>query len=172
MTVADRVEVEDPADPNVFRAVLGHYPTGVVAVTALCAGEPVGMVAGSFTSVSLEPPLVGFLPARSSTSWPRIAAVGRFTVNILADHQRRLCAALSKPGPDKFADVEWVSGPAGPYLVGAVASLDCDLHGIADAGDHHWVTGLVRGMIVRDEAADPMVFHRGRYGTVAAPTGG
>jgi flavin reductase (DIM6/NTAB) family NADH-FMN oxidoreductase RutF len=172
MTVVDRFEVGGPVDQAVFRTVLGHYPTGVVAVTALCDGEPVGMVAGSFTSVSLDPPLVGFLPARTSTSWPRIAAAGRFAVNILADHQRRLCAALSAPGPDKFAEVDWHPGPAGPYILGAVASLDCDLHGIAEAGDHHWVTGLVRNMIVRDAAAEPMIFHRGRYGTVAVPPSG
>ena len=71
-------------DSATFRRVLGHYPTGVCVVTAVEAdGAPVGMVVGSFTSVSLDPPLVAFFPAKTSQSWPRLAAVGKFCVNVL-----------------------------------------------------------------------------------------
>ena len=92
-----------PDDPDLFRHVLGHYPTGVTVVTARAPdGTPIGMVIGSFTSVSLDPPLVAFFPGRSSTTWPRIMAGGAFCVNVLAAGQERLCRDVSakEPGPD------------------------------------------------------------------------
>ena len=78
-----------PDDPAWFRHVLGHYPTGVTVATAMTSGNaPVGMVIGSFTSVSLDPPLVAFLPGRSSTTWPQIMASGAFCVNVLSAGQQ------------------------------------------------------------------------------------
>jgi flavin reductase (DIM6/NTAB) family NADH-FMN oxidoreductase RutF len=159
--------VHDPVDPAAYRKVLSHHPTGVVAVTTFQAGEPVGMVAGSFVSVSLDPPLVGFLPARTSTSWPRIAQTRKFVVNVLASDQVPVCATLSARGPRKFDEVEWWPGQSGPHLAGAIAALDCDLYGVAEAGDHFWVTGLVRTMTLQDDRATPMLFHRGTYCTSA-----
>src|SRR5437764_2940282 len=82
---ADHVSSFDEAK---FREVLGHYPTGVVVVTAAGDnGPPAGLAIGSFTSVSLDPPLVAFFPDKSSSSWPRIEAAGSFCVNILGEHQ-------------------------------------------------------------------------------------
>src|SRR3546814_2223086 len=78
-------------DAATFRKILGHYPTGVCAITAMSdTGIPSAMVVGSFTSVSLDPPLVAFLPDKSSTSWPKIEASGRFCVNVLGDNQEAL----------------------------------------------------------------------------------
>ena len=88
-------------EPGRFRHVVGHFPTGVVVVTAM-HGEagPVGMAVGSFTSVSLDPPLVAFLPDRSSTSFPKIRDVGSFCINVLADDQEHLCRAFAARGGD------------------------------------------------------------------------
>jgi len=91
-------------DPAVFRQVLGSYPTGVCAITALGPdGQPVGMVVGTFTSVSLDPPLVGFLPDKNSSTWPLIEGAGRFCVNALGADQQATCRSLAARGPDKFA---------------------------------------------------------------------
>lgn len=155
-------------EPATFRQVLGSYPTGVCVVTAL--GEdtrPVGMVVGSFTSVSLDPPLVGFLPDKRSHSWPYIAAAGHFCINILASDQQALCTQIAGGGADKFAGVEYTLSPHGlPVLAGATTQIECSLHSVLEAGDHWFVLGQVLGLEVLREA-DPMLFFRGRYGGFA-----
>lgn len=152
-------------DAAKFRQVLGNYPTGVAVITAVDADDaPVGMVVGTFTSVSLDPPLVGFLPDKRSSSWPRIEAAGHFCVNVLARDQLDLCKRLAKSGPDKFADVDFVISPHGvPVLAGAMVSIECSLHAVQEAGDHWFVTGLVLSLESHRDA-DPMLFHRGAYG--------
>ena len=151
-----------------FRQVLGHYPTGVCAITALGAdGAPVGMVVGTFTSVSLDPPLVGFLPDKNSASWPLIEATGHFAANIFASNQTETCRALAARVPDKFAGVAWQRSAHGlPLIDGCIARIECELHGVLDAGDHWFVLGRVIAMEADD--GDPMLFHRGRYGGFAA----
>ncbi len=155
-------------DPNRFRQVLGAYPTGVCAVTALDEQErPVGMVVGTFTSVSLDPPLVGFLPDRKSSSWPEIAKAGRFCVNVLGSDQQDICRKLASKGPDKFAEVDFtVSDHGVPVLAGIIARIECTLHSVTEAGDHWFVLGNVVHLEAPREA-DPMLFHRGRYGGFA-----
>ena len=152
-----------------FRAVLSNYPTGVAVITAMRAdGEPVGMVVGSFTSVSLDPPLVGFLPDRGSKTWPAIAEAGHFAVNVLASDQTDLCRRLAGKDPDRFAGVDYTVSPHGlPVLPGVLAAIECRIHAVSDAGDHFFVTGRVLGMEA-GRAADPMLFFRGRYGGFAA----
>lgn len=155
-------------DPAGFRQVLGAYPTGVCAITALGAdGKPVGMVVGTFTSVSLDPPLVGFLPDKSSSTWPQIEAAGRFCVNVLGSDQQAVCRQIAARGPEKFKDVDYaVSTNNLPLIADAVARIECSLHSVSEAGDHWFVLGKVLSMdISRDE--DPMLFHRGRYGGFA-----
>jgi flavin reductase (DIM6/NTAB) family NADH-FMN oxidoreductase RutF len=155
-------------DSTLFRQVLGAYPTGVSVVTALgSGGEPVGMVVGTFTSVSLDPPLVGFLPDRKSTSWPQIEAAGHFCVNVLASDQQEVCRQVSAKGPDKFVGVEYaLSRHNLPIIANAIATIECSIHSVTEAGDHWIVLGNVLGMeITRDE--NPMLFHRGRYGGFA-----
>lgn len=152
-------------DSATFRRVLGHYPTGVCVVTAAEAGEvPIGMVVGSFTSVSLDPPLVAFFPARTSTSWPRIAAIGKFCVNVLASDQQPLCRQITGPGTDKFAGIAHrVSANGSPILDDVVAWIDCTLDAVHDAGDHHIVIGRVVALEV-DRPGRPLLFFQGNYG--------
>ena len=150
-----------------FRQVLGHYPTGVCAITAIGkGGSPVGMVVGTFTSVSLDPPLVGFLPDKSSSSWPLVAEAGFFCINILGSDQTALCRQLAGKG-DKFAGVEYAHSEHGlPALAGCIARIECSLHSVTDAGDHWFVLGQVLTMEALHDG-DPMLFHRGRYGGFA-----
>jgi flavin reductase (DIM6/NTAB) family NADH-FMN oxidoreductase RutF len=155
-----------------FRRVLGHFPTGVVIVTAISDGAPAGMSIGSFASVSLDPPLIAILPSKTSVSWPRIAAAGEFCVNILNARQERLCRTFATSGVDKFADVSWRAAPSGaPVLAGALAWLDCSLEQVVEAGDHFIALGRVIALDVGDDqaedrVAEPLVFFQGGYGTV------
>jgi 3-hydroxy-9,10-secoandrosta-1,3,5(10)-triene-9,17-dione monooxygenase reductase component len=152
-------------DPAIFRQVLGSYPTGVCAITATDShGAPIGMVIGSFTSVSLDPPLVGFLPGKTSSTWPLVEATGHFCVNVLASDQQDTCRLLSAKGADKFAGVDFTPSTQGdPVIAGSIARIDCTLHSVVDAGDHWFVLGRVEGLeVTRD--GDPMLFYRGRYG--------
>lgn len=160
--------VQESFDSATFRQVLGHYPTGVCVVTAVAEdGEALGMVVGSFTSVSLEPPLVAFLPARSSSTWPRIAKVGRFCVNVLASDQLALCKQLAKSGPDKFADVSHrASANGSPILDGVVAWIDCVLDNVVEAGDHDIAIGRVAALEI-ERVGNPLIFFQGRYGEFA-----
>ena len=150
-----------------FRQVLGAYPTGVAVITALdedCV--PAGMVVGTFTSVSLDPPLVGFLPDKGSTSWPRIEKAGRFAVNVLGSDQQQLCRQVAGKG-DKFAGVDFAVSDHGlPVLAGALAIIECTIHSVTEAGDHLFVLGNVLRMEAPRDSY-PMLFHRGRYGGFA-----
>ena len=152
-------------EPGRFRQVLGHFPTGVVVVTAVQDnGEPAGMAVGSFTSVSLDPPLVAFLPDRSSSSFPKIRAAGSFCINVLAGDQEHVCRAFATRGADKYAAVAWRAASSGsPVLDGVVAWIDCDIDQVLEAGDHYIVLGRVRDLDVADKAS-PLLFFRGGYG--------
>lgn len=149
-----------------FREVLGHFATGVTVVTAMEDGAPVGFTCQSFTSLSLAPPMVALAPAKSSTSWPRIAKAGAFCVNILADTQEALCRAFAVSGGDKFAGVAWHVGPGGtPVLQGCLAWVECELDAIYDAGDHELVVGRVLELGVGE--GTPLVFYRAGFGGFA-----
>lgn len=163
MTTADPSPVG--FDPATFRRVLGRFPTGVVVVTAIDAdGRPAGMAVGSFTSVSLDPPLLAFFPDRSSTSFPRIRSSGSFCVNVLSARQERVCRAFATKGADKFAGLTWrPAGTGSPILDGVVAWMDCDIENIQPAGDHFIVLGRVRNLDA-GAADQPLVFFQGGYG--------
>ncbi|MCX7864805.1 MAG: flavin reductase family protein [Novosphingobium sp.] len=160
---------EAAIDPARFRQVLGNYPTGVCAITALDEeGNPAAMVVGTFTSVSLDPPLVGFLPDKNSSSWPKIEKAGRFCVNVLASDQQAICRQMASKGPDKFAGIDYTITPNRlPAIANAIATIECRIHSVTEAGDHWFVLGEVLSMEARHEK-DPMLFHRGRYGGFAA----
>lgn len=151
-----------------FRQVLGAYPTGVCAITAI-TDEAVraAMIVGSFTSVSLDPPLIGFFPDKKSMTWPQIEKAGRFCVNVLASDQRDLCRQLSVSGTDKFENVSYrLSDNGSPVLDGAIAWIDCKIHDVKEAGDHYLVLGLVLALKAGRDA-DPMLFFKGGYGGFA-----
>ncbi|WP_454883176.1 flavin reductase family protein [Sphingomonas oryzagri] len=126
-----------------------------------------GMVVGSFTSVSLDPPLIAFFPDRSSTTWPRIAKVGRFCVNVLSDSQERVCRALSARGDDKFGAIAHQPSFSGqPRIDGVVAWIDCDIYAVHDAGDHWCVFGQVTALDI-ESPSNPLLFFKGSYGQFA-----
>jgi 3-hydroxy-9,10-secoandrosta-1,3,5(10)-triene-9,17-dione monooxygenase reductase component len=150
-----------------FRRVLGHYPTGVCIVTASDDNGAVGLAVGSFTSVSLEPPLVAFFPDKRSSSWPRIEKIGKFCVNILASDQLELCKQFATSGGDKFAGVSHrISSNGSPILDGVVAWIDCALHAVHEAGDHYIVLGEVVALSV-ETPSEPLLFLKGQYGEFA-----
>jgi flavin reductase (DIM6/NTAB) family NADH-FMN oxidoreductase RutF len=157
-------------DAKTFRAVLGHFPTGVVVITALCPdGRPAGMAIGSFTSASLDPPLVAFLPAKSSSSWPRIREAGSFCANVLGHGQSGLVERFAISGGDKFAGLDWTPTPSGhPILPGVPAWIDCELMRVDDAGDHWMVLGRVRSLSADSSHPGSLVFCRGAFGQFVA----
>lgn len=151
-------------DSMVFRKTLGHYPTGVCAITAINGESAAAMIVGSFTSVSLDPPLVAFFPDRNSTSWPKIRETGRFCVNVLGAHQHDLCRVLSTKSEDKFNALKFRLSDGGlPILGDVVAWVDCDLHSIEEAGDHFIVLGLVKQLAI-ESGGPPLLFWQGGYG--------
>ncbi len=153
----------DPAD---FRSTLGHFPTGVTVVAAMAGDQPVGMTVGSFTSVSLEPPLVAWLPTRDSATWAQVKTAGSFCVNILGADQGAVSGVFASRGEDKFAEVPWRPAASGsPIIEGSMAWIDCDIDAIHPAGDHDIVVGAVRSLSVDDTEADPLVFFKGALGT-------
>jgi 3-hydroxy-9,10-secoandrosta-1,3,5(10)-triene-9,17-dione monooxygenase reductase component len=146
-----------------FRHVMRHVPTGVVVVAAATPGGPAGLAVGSFVSVSLDPPMVGFFVARASTSWPEIEPHGRFGVNVLGEDDEATCRAFAVSGGDKFTGVAWHPSPMGsPVLDRALAWFDCTTNTVTDAGDHRFVLADVHDLSVRS-AGRPLVFCHGVY---------
>jgi len=150
-----------------FRQVLGHFPTGVVVITAVHEGQPVGMAIGSFASLSLDPAEVLFCAGKSSSTWPKIQGAGHFCVNILADDQEDVCRTFASGAVDKFAGLAWKhSGNGAPLLGGVLAYLDCHIDKVLDGGDHDICIGLVDDLEVVHEGG-PLLFFRGGYGRFA-----
>lgn len=146
-----------------MRRVLGSFASGVTVVAGVDDGEPVGFACQSFASVSLDPPLVLFCPARTSLSWPRIQRSGRFCVNVLAEDQQDVCLRFATRSVDKFAETQWAQTPWGPALEGVLATVMCEVEAVHRAGDHDVVIGRVRELVTLREAA-PLVFFRGAFG--------
>ncbi|MDT4961384.1 MAG: 3-hydroxy-9,10-secoandrosta,3,5(10)-triene-9,17-dione monooxygenase reductase component [Pseudonocardiales bacterium] len=158
----------ETSDPNVFRRMLGHFCTGIVIVTALDDGEPVGMTCQSFSSLSLDPPLVMFCPAHTSTTWPRIRRAGQFAVNILSVNQEATGRTFAISGANKFSDVHWQPGVTGaPLLDGSLAYIECRLESVASGGDHDIVIGAPVAMAEQPHL-DPLLFFRSTFGRFAS----
>ena len=160
----DDEEAQDHAQQ--FRDVLGRYASGVTVVTTMSARQPVGMTCQSFTSVSLDPPLVAFLPTKQSRTFVSIQRAGTFCVNFLAAGQDELATAFASHGDDKFAGVEWSrsAGTGSPLLTGTVGHVDCTVHAVHEAGDHYLVMGKVVDLAV-GPSEDPLLYYRGTYRT-------
>ncbi|CAI9410084.1 flavin reductase [Nocardioides sp. T2.26MG-1] len=151
-------------DPTQYRDVMGHYPTGVAVVTGTVDGEPVGMVVGTFSSVSIDPPLVAFMPQVGSRTWDRLAQADALCVNVLAHDQLALCRTMAVPRPGKFDGVDWSPSAAGaPVLTDAVAHVHCRQESVVEAGDHWIVLCAVDEMEVT-RPATPLLFFQGGYG--------
>lgn len=151
-------------DHRHFRDVLGSYPTGVCVVTSATSdGQRWGLAVGSFTSISLEPPLVGFFTDKRSTSWRQIEPTGRFCINILGSEQLEHCRRFATRSDDKFEGISHGHSPAGlPLLDDVLAWIECDIERVIELGDHLLVVGAVR-VLERVGDAQPLLFYRGNY---------
>ena len=140
-------------DAQEFRTVLGHFPTGVTIVSGMDGDVPVGFTIGSFTSVSLDPPLVGFLPMKDSSTWAAIAKNGNES--------------------DRYTDVGWHPAPTGsPVIDRAVAWIDCSIEEVFEMGDHYFVMGRVTALEAdadqNGQGPFPLLFFKGTLGGFAA----
>ena len=154
-------------DVQRYRQVLGQYPTGVCVITATHKDGPVGMVVGSFTSVSLDPPLVAFFPDKNSSTWNKLRVADRFCVNILSAEQEAVCRKLASKEVDKFVGINHrLSDLGNPVVEGVVAWIECERYSITDAGDHDMVLGRI---VTLDIATGdlPLLFFQGGYGRFA-----
>ena len=152
--------------PDDFRAALAMFATGVTIVTALDAsGEPIGLTANSFNSVSIEPPLVLWSLSRQAGSMPAFERGSHYAINILAAGQHALAERFASRGLDRFDGVAFRSGASGaPLLDGAAAVFECFNRSRYEEGDHVIFVGEVE-RCARHEGAQPLIFHGGRYFT-------
>jgi flavin reductase (DIM6/NTAB) family NADH-FMN oxidoreductase RutF len=163
VVAAFRPDLRGP-DADLLRHVLGHYPTGVAVITAHTERGPVGMAMNSFTSLSLQPPLVLFCPATSSTTWPVLRDVGSIAINVLSAGQQALSRRFARKAVDRFSDASWSVGANGaPLLHDALGWLECSVRSEFPAGDHTVVIAEIERMNVHWEITEPLVFFRGRY---------
>ena len=166
MTLAAAAQAAPAPDARSFREALGRFATGVAFVTAAPDGQPAGLIINSLASVSLEPPLLSFCPARSSLTWQRMRRAGRFGVNVLGRQHEDFAVRATPAGADRFAGLDWKPGPGGvPLLADALASLECEIVAEHPAGDHWIVVGRVEKIRV-SASKDPLVFFAGAFGAV------
>lgn len=172
----DGQDVDAQTAARLFRDVLGRFCSGVTVVTSVSGGEPVGMTCQSFSSVSLNPPLVMFIPAKTSRAWPLMQRAGSFCVNFLAADQTDVSNKMASRGVDpstglrtsKFEGVSWSpsSHTGSPLLDGAIGYVDCAVQTVYEAGDHYVVIGRVKDLaVVESESVDPLLFFKGAYRT-------
>jgi 3-hydroxy-9,10-secoandrosta-1,3,5(10)-triene-9,17-dione monooxygenase reductase component len=157
------MDAHTTVDPGHFRRVLSHFASGVVIVTGIVDGDPVGLTCQSFTSLSLSPPMVLFCPSKTSMSWPLLATVPYLCVNVLSAEQHELSDAFARSGSDKFAGVAWSPTPHGaPALGGAAAHIEARIAARHDGGDHHIVTCVVEALSAESDP-DPLLYYRSSY---------
>ncbi len=151
-----------PDSSRAYRDVLGHFATGVVVVTALGERGPVGITANSFTSVSLDPPLVLWCAARRSERFESFLSARHYAIHVLAADQLPICRHFARSGGD-FGAFGGRRTPEGlPILDGCLARIDCAADSQHDGGDHAILVGRALRATMRD--GDPLLFWRGRYG--------
>jgi len=152
-----------------FKDAMSRFTTGVTIVSGIEDGRPVGFTCQTFVSLSIDPPFISVAPARTSTSWPRIARAGKFCVNVLGDHQEDQCRGFAVSGGNKFEGVNWHPAPVSgaPVIEGSLAWVDCDVELVHDAGDHELIIGKVLDLGTAD--GTPLLFFRSKFATVARP---
>lgn len=152
-------------DPLVFREVMGHYPTGVAVVTGIAEdGEELALVVGTFSSVSLDPPLVSFMPMKTSKTFEKLRKLKTMCINILGEEQEDLVTTIARRWENKYHGVDSFRSPAGnPVLAGSVAWVDVETDNIVEAGDHWIVLCRVLDLAVVN-AGSPLLFFQGGYG--------
>ncbi|ROZ89072.1 flavin reductase family protein [Gordonia sp. OPL2] len=153
-------------DPSTFRNVMGHYPTGVVVVTGR---DPVGgilaMVVGTFSSVSMEPPLVSFMPMKSSRTFEKMRDCESLCINILGGEQEDIVLTVAQRWENKLDGIDWFPSPSGdPVLADSVAWIDTRIRETVEAGDHWIALCEVRDLAVTNPVS-PLIFFQGGYGS-------
>lgn len=170
MTVA-AFRTNQDLDATRLREAFGHFPSGVVAVAAVVDHEPVGLAASSFTSVSLDPPLVSVSVANTSKTWPRLRRAPRLGVTVLAAHHGAACRQLAGPVEHRFDGLAWRPRPLGAVtLDDGLAQFDCSVHREVEAGDHTLVLLELHAVADAPAVSDahaPLLFHRSRLGPIA-----
>ncbi len=154
----------DPAgaDPRAFRNALGQFVTGVTVVTCATNDGPIGITANSFASVSLDPPLVLWSPAKDSQRYPFFMATERFAIHVLRRDQGAICRGFARSA-DAFDTAEWRESPEGvPLIEGCLARFECSTEAQHDAGDHSIVVGRV--LRVTTQPGEPLIFAAGVFG--------
>ena len=154
----------DPSLDNsrAFRDALGQYATGVTVITCNTPSGPVGITANSFASVSLDPPLVLWSPAKTSTRYAFFMAAEHFAIHVVGADQTDLCTAFARSG-DAFDEFDWEVGLNNvPLFNGCLSRFECTKTAEFDGGDHTIIVGRVIRAGLR--AGDPLLFHGGRYG--------
>ncbi|ONH25954.1 flavin reductase family protein [Pseudofrankia asymbiotica] len=149
-----------------FTAVLGRFASGITIISSTADGRPVGLTCQSFFSLSVDPPMIAFSVARTSTSYPVIRRAGSFVVNVLSADQRAVSAAMGRRDADKWSDVRWerAARTGHPVIDGSLAHLECELAAEYDGGDHVIVTAHVVGLgHATHETARPLLYYRSRY---------
>lgn len=160
----------DPADPRSFRSALGRYASGLTVITCRTGERLAGMTCQSFTSVSLDPPLISICLTDGLPTLAAIEEAGSFCVNVLAEDQQELSDRFGRFRPDRWRGVPWRPGADGhPVLPGCLLWLDCAVHDVVAAGDHRIVLGAVRRLRVGDPSARPLLYFQGDYRSLAGP---
>lgn len=151
---------------RLFRDALGTFTTGVTVVTCQSDAGPMGITANSFASLSLDPPLVLWSPAKSSTRYQPFCDADRFAIHVLGEEQKDLSTAFAKRGGD-FGAMDWVTSTYGvPILDGCLARFECSRHAIHDGGDHSLIIGRVEACSFRE--GNPLIFSKGAFGTFSS----
>ncbi len=164
---------EQAIDPIEFRNCCGRFATGVTVVTAMLNdGSPVGVTANSFSSVSLDPPLILFCLDKKALSFDAFNLASHFAFNILSESQQAVSNNFASQGIDKFKDANFKLNDSGvPILEGCLATIECRMHAIHDGGDHQIIVGKVQSMAMKDLSADehgrPLLYFSGKYGKLA-----
>lgn len=163
--------VQATIDPRVFREVMGHYPTGVVVVTGVHPdGEELALIMGTFNSVSLEPPMVSFMPMKTSGTWERLRECETMCINVLTGDQESVGRTIAMRKKDKLAGLELDRSPSGdPVLVDSLAWIDVKLGQVVDAGDH-WIALCDVLDLTVENPAGPLIFFQGGYGRFIVPS--
>ena len=142
-----------------LRTAFAAFPSGITAVAALRDGAPAGMAASSFTSVSLDPPLVSLCVARTSTTWPELRLAPRLGLSVLAEEHGPVARALAAKGIDRFSEVSWESSEDGAVFVhGSALWLDTTIYEVFPAGDHEIALLEIQQLWSYPDVA-PLVFH-------------
>lgn len=155
-------------DSRDLRSALGSFATGVAVITTLAAdGSPVGVTANSFASVSLDPPMILWMPGRHLRSLGHFESATRFAVNVLAKEQSDISRRFATPGDNKFSGLATATGLGGiPIIEGALAVFETTTAGLHQAGDHYIMLGEVERYSYH--CGEPLVFHGGTYCNVVA----